>query len=255
MKRITIWILALSLLCLCACGKRDEAPVKDRDTVRDAGVLRIGVTRCPGFSEYTGDEWEGFDIALAESLCRELDLKPEFVEVDWDTRWDALENRTVDCLMGALSATDALLDRADLTQTYLASRPVLVTLPSVTLSGLNGIEIAVESGSAGELAVSACLEGARALSVSSQLEALTLVEKGEAQAAVVDALVARAALDDMGLVILQDHDLGIEELTIALRKGSDLTEDCNAALRELQSGGKLEELARDHGLTEALIQG
>lgn len=255
MKHFTAFFMALLMLGLSACAKQAENLVADKEAIREEGVLRIGVTQCPPFAEGKDDEWKGFDIALAEALCQELDLEPEFVELDWENRWEALGNRTVDCLMGCLSATDDLLGQADLTETYLASRPVLVTAASARDSNLNGAVIAVESGSAGQMAAEICLEGIEVEPVSSQLEALKRVAQGEAQAAVVDILLAQEVLEKWDLEILEQPDLGVEEMSIALRKGSDLTGELNRVLRELQSSGKLEALALEYGMAEELIQG
>lgn len=254
MKRFIAVLLIALLLGLCACVKQEENLVEDLDAIREEGILRIGVTQSPPFAAGKEAQWEGFDIALVEKLCRELDLEAKVVELNWGERWEALEDRTVDCLMGGLSATDDLLAQVDLTETYLVSYPVLVSLSSDE-ADFQGARIAVESDSAGELAVEMRLEGAQTLPASSQLEALKLVADGKAKAAVVDHLIALAVQEELGLVILEKIDLGVEELTIALRKGSDLTDEINDALRELHSLGVLEELAQDYGLTEGLIQG
>ena len=88
--------------------------------------------------------------------------------------------------LSGLTARSDLLETLDFTQTYLASRPVLVVLWEDvelyrTVEQLKGKTLAVESGSAGESAVAACLPEAEADPVASQQAALEAVLDGTAQ--------------------------------------------------------------------------
>ena len=87
---------------------------------------------------------------LVRAVCDKLELEPEFVELDWSTRVDALNRGEVDCLWSGLTVSSDLLDTLDITQTYLASRPVLVVLWDTveqyqTAEQLNGKTVAVEA--------------------------------------------------------------------------------------------------------------
>ena len=79
-----------------------------------------------------------------------------------------------------------------------------------------------------------------------------------ADMAVVDSVCALAMVgegteyDD--LVVNLDNNFGMEEYGIAFRKGSDTTEQVNAAIAELYADGTVAEIAAKYGLTEILIQ-
>ena len=54
---------------------------------------------------------------LARSVCRQLGLEPEFVELDWSGRVEALNQGEVDCLWSGITARSDLLETLDFTQT------------------------------------------------------------------------------------------------------------------------------------------
>ena len=65
------------------------------------GVLRIGVTECTIHPEGADGSWSGFDMDLAHSVCPAAGAGPEFVELDWSGRVEALNQGRMDCLWAA----------------------------------------------------------------------------------------------------------------------------------------------------------
>lgn len=264
MKRLLCLLLALAVACLTA-GCRREKPAERQDwkAIEEKGVLRIGVTECAPFSQKNADgSWSGFDVDLAREVCQQLELKPEVVELDWSGRVEALNRGEVDCLWSGLTARSDMLETLDFTQTYLASRPALVIRwdeveQYQTAEQLKGKTVAVEAGSAGQSAALACLpEEVSVEPVGSQQAALEAVLNGTAQGAVVDLLVAQAAVEVHRELTVQTRvELGTEELAAALPHGSDLTDRLNRALAALQKDGTLDTLAEQYGLTGGLISG
>lgn len=257
MKRwIVIGLCIACLLGLAACGGREAAKNPELEGVRTAGVLKIGVAVCPPFSQKDGEgQWSGFDVELARLVCRRLGVEPEFVELAWDARSSALEDGQVDCLWSGLTARSDLLEQMDFSQSYLASRPVLVETGEQPGSARQpGAAIAVEAQSACESAVSSRLNDAAVLTLSGPTAALEALLQGQAQGAVVDVLVARA-YPDAALNVVESLDLGTEEFAVAFRKDSDLTAAVDTALEELQTSGVLSDLARRYGMTDSLVVG
>ena len=263
MKRLACLLLVLAMTCLAAgCRWQKQAERQDWKEIEEKGVLRIGVTECAPFSQKGADgSWSGFDMDLARSVCRQLGLEPEFVELDWSGRVEALNQGEVDCHWSGITARSDLLETLDFTQTYLASRPALVIRwdeveQYQTAEQLKGKTVAVEAGSAGQSAALACLPDVSVASVGSQKAALEEVQKGLAQGAVVDHLVAQAAVEAHRELTVQTRvELGTEELAVALPHDSDLTGRLNRALSALQEDGTLDTLAEQYGLTGGLISG
>lgn len=257
MKRWIVIVLCVAcLLGLTACGGQETVQKPELESVRTAGVLKIGVAVCPPFSQKDDQgQWSGFDVELARMVCQELGVEPAFVEIAWDARSSALEDGQVDCLWSGLSARSDLLEQMDFSQSYLASRPVLVETEENTGGARQpGATIAVEAQSACESAVSSRLNDATALTLPGPTAALEALLQGKAQGAVVDVLVARA-YPDTTLNVVESLDLGTQEFAVAFRKDSDLTAAVDTALDKLQTSGVLSDLAQRYGMTDSLVVG
>lgn len=253
MKRRLSILLLMLMLCLNGCGKEKKQP--DLQAVQDAGVLKVGVTVCEPYCYQENGQWSGFDVALANAIGQELGVKTEFVELEWSARWPSLREGSVDCVVGCITATDALAEQVDLSQSYLASRPVLVvTAETAKRVGFAGERIAAEEGSACALAAEACLGSVTVVPTQGQTAALDALASGEVTGAVADLIVAQARAGD-GLSIRMDLELGTQELKMALRYNSDLTVAFNDALNKLQSSGELDRLAEEYGVKEWLVMG
>ncbi len=252
MKRWIVFLLILSLL-LVGCSREEKLP--DMETVEDSGMLKIGVTQCPPFAISEAGQWTGFDVALVEAICKELGVEARFVEIPWADRWALLNDRTVDCIVGCVTATDDLAFRVDLSQTYLASAPVLLTgADFAEETDFTGVKIAAEGDSSCALAAVACLGQVSMVYAADQQEALNLLMDGEVECAVVDRIVA-GSMDTGGLILRTDLELGVHELAVATRLNSDLTDAINKALTALQIRGELDKLAETYQIGDALVVG
>ena len=60
--------------------------------------------------------------------------------------------------------------------------------------------------------------------------------------------------DYSDLVINMDNNFGQQEYGIAFRKGSDVTEKVNEAIKELYEDGTVDTIAKKYGLQEMLIK-
>ena len=48
----------------------------------------------------------GFDIDLAKEVCKELDIKVEFKEIDWDSKETELSSKAIDCVWNGFTYTE-----------------------------------------------------------------------------------------------------------------------------------------------------
>ena len=115
--------------------------------------------------------------------------------------------------------------------------------------------IVAEKESAGE-AVAMELEGYEYTAVDTQAKAIMEVSSGTADAAIVDYVMSIGSIgegtDFADLVVVETEDFSPEEYGIAFRKGSDMTEKANAAIKELAADGTLETIAAKYKLTDVL---
>ena len=127
------------------------------------------------------------------------------------------------------------------------------------LTSLEGLNIAVESGSAGEDAAVAL--GATTVPVQAQSNALMEVAAGTSDAAVIDVLMAAEMTGEgtsyadliYSLNLNEAQDLPSEEYGVGFRQGSDLVDAFNTFLAEKTADGTVLEVATTYGLQDAVI--
>jgi polar amino acid transport system substrate-binding protein len=252
MKKVLPLVLIL-VLFLCGCGKEKLHP--DLEAAQTAGVFKIGLLTNKPYAYEEDGAFLGFDCALAQAVARELGLQAEFVPLTWEQRWLALNEGSVDCVWGGITATDELGETLGLSQSYLTGKPVLVVpVSSQKQTDFTGARIAAEEGSACALAAEVCLGQITVVPAPGQEDALGKVIAGEADGAVVD-LAAALAAGAGELVIREDIALGTLEFKAVFRQNSDLIPAVDKALTDLQNRGELEKLAEEFALNGQLVVG
>ncbi|MBR6917656.1 MAG: transporter substrate-binding domain-containing protein [Clostridia bacterium] len=233
-----------------------DAALKDIDKIVEKGKIVVGITDyAPMNYKDENDEWTGFDTEFAQAFAAILGVDVEFVEIDWDNKWFALESGNVDCIWNGMTITEEAKLNADVSDAYVMNNQVLVTKTAnvkayTEPSAVEG-EVAVEAGSAGQSAA----EDAElnAVEYPLQSDALLAVESGKAVACVIDKTMADAMTgegtdyDDLSAAFA----LTEEEYGVAFRKGSDLLAKFNDAIASLKDDGTLPALAEEYKLTLA----
>lgn len=284
MKKYLNGMLALTLaLSLCACGApasqsqsasgadsastaeaadtttETDAADSDLAYIQDKGSMTIGYTVYEPMN-YTDEngEFTGFDTELATAVCEKLGVEPDFVEINWDTKFVELEAKSIDCVWNGMTLTDDIQANQATTQPYVKNAQVVVMKADAdytSTADLVGKTVAVEAGSAGQSTVEGDenLMQADVITKTVQTDCLMEVAAGTADAAVLDLTLASAMIgegtDYADLVIKEE--LNVEEYGVAFRKGSDAAAAVDAAFEELKADGTMQALADKYGLTLA----
>lgn len=128
---------------LCGCGGEDTT-----GDSKDLPELVIGVDYYAP-AVYRDDEgnFVGFDIELAEEVCRHIGYTPRFVHIDWDEKQSILLRGEIDCVWCCFTVTGRENDYG-WTLPYMKSRQV-VAVPQDSdvneIADLNGKRVAVQS--------------------------------------------------------------------------------------------------------------
>lgn len=228
-----------------------DASESDLAKIQEKGVLVVGMTEYKpmNYKEKGSDEWTGFDTEFAQAVAKELGVEVEFVEINWDNKFNELKSGSIDCIWNGMTITDEAKDAASISNPYAENAQVVV-MKSSELSKYSDVEsikelsIAVEGGSAGEKAAAAA--GLTNLVVSNtQALALTEVTSGAADACIIDLTMANSMTGEgtsnanLGFEI----KLEAEEYGIAFRKDSDVTAKVNEIMAKLMNDGTLDKLA------------
>lgn len=179
--------------------EQQEAVVKDIDYVKGNGKLIIGITDYEpmNYRDKNG-EWTGFDTEFALKVCEKLGVEAEFVEIDWDNKFLALESKTIDCIWNGMTISDEVLKNTSCTKAYVKNAQVVVMdkdkIAEYTTPGdMKDLSFAVEAGSAG--AAAAKENGfENIVEAGAQTDALLEVASGSCDACIIDLTMANAML-------------------------------------------------------------
>ena len=248
-------------------GSEEDQKDSDSDLayVQGKGTLVVGMTDFAPMDYRDADgSWIGFDADMATAFAESLGVKVEFQEITWDYKVMELDAKSIDCVWNGMTLNDEVKAAMDTGNPYCLNAQVLVVPADKAadfenLTSLEGLNVAVESGSAGEDAAEAL--GASTTAVAKQADAVMEVSAGTADAAVIDLLMAGAMIGEgtnyenrtytMNLNTVQG--LESEEYGVGFRKGSDLVAAWNEFWTAAIAGGSVLETGTTYGVQESLI--
>ncbi len=177
----------------------DEATIKDIDYIKANGKLVIGITDyAPMNYKDENGEWTGFDTEFAIAVCEKLGVTAEFVEIDWDNKFVALESKAIDCIWNGMTISEEVLKNTSCSKAYVKNAQVVVMAEDkvaeyATAESMKDLNFAAEAGSAG--ATAANDNGfANLVEVPAQTDALLEVQSGSCDACIIDITMANAML-------------------------------------------------------------
>lgn len=285
-KRLAASLLALSVcFSLAACsGGSSNSPAPESQApettapassasdesdlayIQDKGTLVVGITDFApmDYKEAGSDEWIGFDADMAKAFAESLGVEVEFTEITWDYKVMELESKSIDVVWNGMTLNDEVTAAMGTSVPYCTNYQVLVYPADKAddfegLTSLEGLNVAVESGSAGEDAAEAL--GATTVPVQSQANTLMEVSAGTSDAAVIDVLMAAATTGEgtsyadlvYSLNLNDAQGLASEEYGVGFRKGSDMVDAFNEFWASAVADGTVQETAATYGLQDAVI--
>lgn len=264
-KKIILPVI-ISMLLLAGCGKKQESASaklaeweSDLAYIQSKGTLVAGITDFAPMDYRDGEEWTGFDVELAEDFAESIGVTLELKEIDWDEKITLLESGEIDCIWNGMTMTPALADSISCSEPYLSNAQVVV-MDEKDIGQYKAAEecqhllFAVEAGSTGEELLKE--KKYRYVTCATQKEALQSVLDKKADAAVVDIIMAAdntgdgKAYERLGFAI----SLNDEKICVGFRKGSDLTREADAFIREAYEDGSINALAEKYGIENAVLE-
>ena len=237
----------------------EAAADSDLAYIQGKGKMTIGYTVYEPMNYTDADgNFTGFDTELATAVCEKLGVEPDFVEINWDTKIVELDGKSIDCVWNGMTLTDDIMQNTACTKPYAKNAQVIVMKADAAYTSTADLAdktLVAEAGSAGEGAISADENLAKAeyVSKSVQTDCLMEVAAGTADAAVLDLTLATAMIGegtDYANLAIKD-ELNAEEYGVAFRKGSDAAAAVNEAFDALKADGTMDKLAEKYSLTLA----
>ena len=186
MKKFIAMLLAIMLMltCFTACGAKEDS---DMAYVKKNGKIVVGITDyAPMDYKDENGEWTGFDAEFARLFAGHLGVDCEFFVIpNWGTKFMELETKQIDAVWNGMTITEEALTNSSVSDPYVINAQVVVMKKDALANyadaaALAGLDIAVESGSAGESCANE-IEGANVVPLQNQEAALMEVAAGIVQ--------------------------------------------------------------------------
>ncbi|WP_423363125.1 ABC transporter substrate-binding protein [Mycoplasma sp. P36-A1] len=260
MKKMNFTKLAMvfALLTLFVTGCSSSTTTTDKVAkIKEAGVIKIGTNSgYPPYEFYLTEdgkkELAGYDVDIANAVAKELGVKVEWVDTDFDALVPSLMTDKFDIVLAGMVNTEERQKSIDFSDDYYDSETVVVApkdkIDEVkTAANLKGKKIVVQSGTTQVDAASA-VEGATvnqlpsvtdtiANILSNQSDALFIAEVSAKNIVAQNSNLAYAKIEGVDEKLLKDG------AAIGIKKGNDdLKTELNKIIKNLKDSGELDKM-------------
>ncbi|MCL1830531.1 MAG: transporter substrate-binding domain-containing protein [Oscillospiraceae bacterium] len=253
-RSLAFMLLTLLVFSLVSCGKSKK------------NKLICGITDFEPMNYIENGKWVGFDTEFAILVSEKLGMEVEFQEIEWGSKYQELDAGTINCIWNGFTANadesdgTKRSDLVDFSYSYMINQQSVVIKSEragefKSIDDLVGKTAAAEAGSAGEsFAQDAVGSSGNVLGSAAQINTLLEVKAGAVDCAVIDVLLARrlAGSGDYSDLAIANIELESEVYAVGFKKGSDLRDKVNKAIKELYDDGSLMKLAEKYGLENTL---
>jgi arginine/ornithine transport system substrate-binding protein len=273
MKNLLLSLSLIGAATLIGCGKTETpaaapaapaaAPAAAAPTP-PAELPELKVAIDPTYEPFTFKTADGkptgFDVDIAEALCKEVKRKCVYVEQVWDSMIPGLQAKKYDAIISSMSITEERLQAVDFTDKYYntPSRIVVKTgTPFTDLKSLKGKKIGVLKGSTQEKYAMGELKpaGVSVVPYEAQDQVYLDIKSGRLDGTVADQVEVTggflskpegAAYGFVGPVLNEPKYYGTG-VGVALRKGETaLKEELNAAIKAIRANGVYETVSKKY---------
>jgi arginine/ornithine transport system substrate-binding protein len=272
MKNLLLSLSLIGAATLIGCGKTETpaapaapaaAPAAAAPTP-PAELPELKVAIDPTYEPFTFKTADGkptgFDVDIAEALCKEVKRKCVYVEQVWDSMIPGLQAKKYDAIISSMSITEERLQAVDFTDKYYntPSRIVVKTGTAFTdLASLKGKKIGVLKGSTQEKYAMGELKpaGVSVVPYEAQDQVYLDIKSGRLDGTVADQVEVTggflskpegAAYGFVGPVLNEPKYYGTG-VGVALRKGETaLKDELNAAIKAIRANGVYETVSKKY---------
>lgn len=250
-KRASMLVMSVGLM---ACSQQQPAQNSNNaSTSTQPQVIRIATEGAyPPFNFTNADgSLGGFDVALAQALCKEMQAQCEIKAQDWDGIIPALKANKYDAIIAAMSITPERQQAVDFSEPYFSSSLVFLAKKDKDFDPSRANDIEQQRVAAQRTTLSSqWLEQnhpkAQAKLYDTLDNAFLELSAGRADVMIADkmpALTWLASPAGQGFTIKGQDIATDDHFAIAVNKGSALREQFNTALAKLKSNGEYQKIA------------
>lgn len=248
MKKIIALVLAVVLAASCmfvmaSCGDSKNNSSSKKEEAKELHMATNA--EFPPYEYMEKNKIVGIDPDIAQAICDKLGYKLVIDNMQFDAIIAAVTSGKADFGMAGMTVTDERKEAVDFTDTYATTTQVIIVRDKdskvASADDLEGSAIGVQLGTTGDIFASD-VKDAKIQRFSKGADAVEALSTGKIDAVIIDSEPAKEFVKAKeGLKILDDP-FAEEEYAICLKKGSDLTEQFNKALKELKDDGTVKKI-------------
>lgn len=256
-------ISALAITSLTGCGS-DSSEEKTGSAEKQKFTVGFDAEYPPyGYMDDNG-EYTGFDLELAEEVCKMNNWELVKQPISWDNKDNELNTGAIDCIWNGFTINGREKDYT-WSDPYVDNSQVIVIPKSAgitALSQLKGKTVGVQAASAALELLQSKEEGGqkkladtfKALQEFADYNtAFVELEAGSIDAIAMDIGVAQYQIESRGSdkYIIMDEHLNAEKYGIGFKLGNEeLRDKVNKSLHDLKANGTFDKLAKKYKLSE-----
>lgn len=206
--------------------------------------------------EYINDDGDvdGFDIALMKEIGKEENIDVKFTNMEFKSLAASLKTNSLDAVIAGMTITDERKESVDFTDSYYeATQSIIVKSDSniSSVSDLNGLKVAVQEGTTGDILVTPSDENKVITNKATEVkrfkkgsDAILELKNGGVDAVVIDSSPANkfVSMNAGKLKAIQDTS-SQEQYGIAIAKGNtELANELNDGLEKAKKDGTYDKL-------------
>ncbi|MBQ8932092.1 MAG: amino acid ABC transporter substrate-binding protein [Ruminiclostridium sp.] len=220
--------------------------------IKDSGKFILGLDATFKPMGYTdeNDQIVGFDIDVAEEVCKRMGVELVKQPINWETKETDLEVGKCDCIWNGMSVSPERAEKMNLSDPYMKNAMVFVVKSDSLVTSMDDLKtgkIAVQNGSTAQdiLEKSEIKDTITVSAIATNVEALQQLEMGLCDAVFLDKIVADYEIKTSGKALkVLPEGLEEEEYAIGFRKNDQkLRDEVQKILVEMKKDGKLAEIS------------
>ncbi|MBL4930204.1 transporter substrate-binding domain-containing protein [Clostridium paridis] len=253
-KVMALSLVSVMALGLMACGKKEESKTT-LQKIKDNGKIVMGTS--PDFPPFEFKDTQGnvvgMDVSIAQEVAKDLGVKLEIKEMDFDGLLPALQGKKFDMILSGMTPKEERKQNADFSNLYYKTDNVFVVKAEnkdkyTKPEDFNGKKIGVQKGTVQEDTVKEKITNPELNSLGKTGDVIMNLKSGKIDGVLLEQPVAEAYVaknPDLALssAVIKDQVGGY---AIAMAKGdTDLQAAINKTLDRLEKEGKLKKFFDD----------
>ena len=245
MKAMALAAAAGAVVLAAGCGDQKAQSGSGKKTISVA----VEASYAP--FEYKDEHQHiiGFDVDLMKAVAEKMNAEPEFHNMPFDNIFPAVGEKKINLGISAIGKTERRSQYVAFSDPYYSlGSYVIVVRPGSDIHGvedLKGKMVVVEKGTTNE--DKAQTVGAAKIVTSDSYEVVfRTVEKGQADAAIVDEPGAKYYLEHKGAQLTMAGTIPTEEQFVIIMAKDDkkMQQEVNAALKQVMDDGTYDKLSQ-----------